>query len=92
MDVVRHSVATLLDLYFVVLIARLVFDWIQLFAREWRPKGPVLVVAEFVYTLTDPPLKAIRKVIPPLRLGGIALDLAFIILALAVQVAANLLR
>lgn len=92
MDVVRHSVATLLDLYFVVLIARLVFDWIQLFAREWRPKGPVLVVAEFVYTLTDPPLKAIRKVAPPLRLGGIALDLAFIILALAVQVAANLLR
>ncbi|GAA1550127.1 YggT family protein [Dermacoccus barathri] len=83
--------ATLLDLYFVVLIARLVFDWIQLFAREWRPKGPVLVVAEFVYTLTDPPLKAIRKVVPPLRLGGIALDLAFIILALAVQVAANLL-
>lgn len=92
MDVVRHSVATLLDLYFVVLIARLVFDWIQLFAREWRPKGPVLVVAEFVYTLTDPPLKAIRKVVPPLRLGGIALDLAFIILALAVQVVANLLR
>lgn len=92
MDVVRHSVATLLDLYFVVLIARLVFDWIQLFAREWRPKGPILVVAEFVYTLTDPPLKAIRKVVPPLRLGGIALDLAFIILALAVQVAANLLR
>lgn len=92
MDVVRHSVATLLDLYFIVLIARLVFDWIQLFAREWRPKGPVLVVAEFVYTLTDPPLKAIRKVVPPLRLGGIALDLAFIILALAVQVAANLLR
>jgi YggT family protein len=92
MDVVRHSVATLLDLYFVVLIARLVFDWIQLFAREWRPKGPVLVVAEFVYTLTEPPLKAIRKVVPPLRLGGIALDLAFIILALAVQVAANLLR
>ncbi|KLO63034.1 membrane protein [Dermacoccus sp. PE3] len=91
MDVVRHSVATLLDLYFVVLIARLVFDWIQLFAREWRPKGPVLVVAEFVYTLTDPPLKAIRKVVPPLRLGGIALDLAFIILALAVQVAANLI-
>ena len=92
MDVVRHSVATLLDLYFVVLIARLVFDWIQLFAREWRPKGPILVVAEFVYTLTDPPLKAIRKVVPPLRLGGIALDLAFIILALAVQVVANLLR
>lgn len=92
MDVVRQSLATVLDVYFVVLIARLVFDWIQVFARNWRPRGVVLVVAEAIYTLTDPPLKAIRRVIPPLRLGGIALDLAFIVLVLAVQVAANLLR
>lgn len=91
MDVLRQSLAVVLDLYFVVLIARLVFDWVQVFARNWRPRGPVLVVAEVIYSLTDPPLKAIRRVVPPLRLGGIALDLAFIVLVLAVQVAANLL-
>lgn len=92
MSVVRQSLAAVLDLYFVILIARLVLDWIQVFARDWRPRGPVLVIAEAIYSLTDPPLKAIRRVVPPLRLGGIALDLAFIVLVLAVQVAANLLR
>ena len=67
-------------LYFLVLIGRIVFDWIRIFAREWRPRGPVLLVAEPVYTLTEPPLRALRKVIPPLRLGGVSLDLSFMVL------------
>lgn len=87
----RHALALVLQAYFVVLMARLVFDWIQVFARSWRPRGLVLVVAETVYTLTDPPLKAVRRVVPPLRIGGIALDLAFLIVALAVSFGANLL-
>lgn len=69
--------------FFILLIGRLVLDWIQVFAREWRPRGPVLVIAEVIYTVTDPPLKALRKVIPPLRLGSIQLDLAFLVLVLA---------
>jgi YggT family protein len=67
-------------LFFVMLIGRLVLDWIQVFARDWRPQGPVLVVAEAVYTVTDPPLKALRRVIPPLRLGQLQVDLAFTVL------------
>jgi YggT family protein len=70
-------------LFFVVLLGRLVLDWVQAFARDWRPRGPILVVAEFVYTITDPPLKALRRVIPPLTLGTIRLDLAFLVLMLA---------
>ncbi|GAA3687684.1 YggT family protein [Yimella lutea] len=85
MEQLRSVLASILYLYFIVLLARLVFDWIQVFAREWRPKGPVLVVAEGVYTLTDPPLKALRKVIPPLRLGQVRLDLAFLVLMLSVS-------
>ena len=92
MNGVRTALATVLDVFFVVLIARLVFDWIQVFARQWTPRGVVLVVAEAVYTVTDPPIKAVRRVGPPLRLGGVGIDLAFLIVALAVQVAANLLR
>lgn len=75
-----------LFLYFIVLLARLVLDWVQVFSRDWRPKGPMLVVAEVVYSLTDPPLRALRRVIPPLRLGGIALDLAFLVLILGVSI------
>ncbi|MFK4493049.1 YggT family protein [Dermacoccus sp. GAS27A] len=92
MNGVRTALATVLDVFFVLLIARLVFDWIQVFARQWTPRGVVLVVAEAVYTVTDPPIKAVRRVVPPLRLGGVGIDLAFLIVALAVQLAANLLR
>jgi YggT family protein len=67
-------------LYFLVLIGRVVFDWIRIFAREWRPRGAVLLVAEPVYTLTEPPLRALRKVIPSLRIGGLWLDLSFMVL------------
>jgi len=78
-------------LFFLLLLGRLVFDWIQVFARDWRPRGPVLVVAEAVYTVTDPPLRAIRRVIPPLRLGGIQLDLAFIVLFVLCSLLLNVL-
>ena len=65
-----------------LLIGRLVLDWVQVFARDWRPRGAMLVVAETVYTITDPPLKALRKVIPPLTLGAMRVDLAFLVLML----------
>jgi YggT family protein len=74
-------------LFFVLLIIRLVLDYVQMFARSWRPTGVVLVVAEVVYTITDPPLRALRKVIPPLRLGSISLDLSFLVLIFLVQIA-----
>jgi YggT family protein len=77
----------LLWLFFVLLIGRLVLDYIQMFARSWRPHGPVLVIAEIVYTITDPPLKLLRRFIPPLRIGGVALDLSFLVLIILVQVA-----
>lgn len=82
----------LLLLYLIILIGRLIFDWVTAFNPEWRPKGILLIVAETCYTLTDPPLRALRKVIPPLRLGGISLDLGFAILIIGVQVARALLR
>jgi len=77
----------LLLLYLVVLIGRLVLDWVQVFSRDWRPRGILLVLAELVYTLTDPPLNWLRRYIPPLRLGPVALDLGFIILFLGVSIA-----
>jgi YggT family protein len=75
-----------LQIFFFLLIARLVLDYVQMFARSWRPRGVVLVIAEIVYTITDPPLRALRKVIPPLRLGGISLDLSFLVLIVIVQI------
>ncbi|MDT0165507.1 YggT family protein [Actinotalea sp. AC32] len=78
--------------FFLLLFVRLVLDWIQVFARDWRPRGVVLVVAEATYTVTDPPLRAVRRVVPPLTLGSIRLDLAFIIVAFACSILLGVLQ
>ncbi len=85
-------VATVVYVYFIVLIVRLVLDWVQVFARSWRPRGAVLVVAEGVYSLTDPPLKLLRRLIPPLRVGQVRVDLAFLVLMLCVSLLLSVLR
>jgi YggT family protein len=78
--VVRSVLYLVVLAFFVLLIGRLVLDWVQAFAREWRPRGVVLVIAEAIYTVTDPPLKLLRRAVPPLRIGQVAIDLAFMIL------------
>lgn len=83
---VGEILATILWLYFLVLLARFVIDLVQLLSPDWKPKGPILVIAEVVYTLTDPPLKFLRRIIPPLKIGSIALDLSFLVLILGIQV------
>jgi YggT family protein len=65
--------------FIVLLWVRFIVDWVQVFARSWTPRGFLLVVLEMVYSATDPPIKALRRVIPPLRIGSIALDLSFLI-------------
>jgi YggT family protein len=76
----------LLFLFVGLLLARLVVEWVQAFARSWTPRGPLLVVLEVIYTLTDPPIKFVRRFVPPLRIGGIAIDVAFIIVLIFVYV------
>lgn len=84
---IREILWWVLNLYFLVLIGRLILDWVQVFSRDWRPSGVMLVIAETIYSLTDPPIRFLRRFIPPLRLGGVALDLAFLVLILAVSIA-----
>ena len=69
----------LLFLYVLVLLARLVLEYIPMFNRSWRPTGAGLVAAELVYTVTDPPIKLFRRFIPPLRIGPVAIDFAFML-------------
>jgi YggT family protein len=74
----------LLLLYFLAMWARFILDLARNFARQWRPRGAVLVVAEIVFTLTDPPIRFVRRLLPPIRLGGISLDFAWSFVMLAV--------
>jgi len=91
-EVVGTILYVALRIFLLLLIARLVLEYVQIFARSWRPSGIMLVIAEVVYTATDPPLRALRRVLPQLRLGGIAIDLAFMVLVLLVIIATSLVR
>jgi YggT family protein len=75
-----------LTIYLVILIGRMIFGWVQVFAREWRPTGILLVLAEAIFTVTDPPLKFLRRFIPPLRIGMVAMDLSFMVLFIVVLI------
>ncbi|HTA09248.1 MAG TPA: YggT family protein [Streptosporangiaceae bacterium] len=86
MNIFRDVAFYVLTVYLVVLIARMVLSWIQVYAKSWSPSGILLVVAEGVYSATDPPLRFLRRYIPSIRLGSVALDLSFIVLFLVVYV------
>ena len=86
MHVVGQVIHGLLWFFIALLWVRFVVDWVQVFARSWTPSGPLLVILEIVYSITDPPIKALRRVIPPLRLGSIALDLSFLIVLVGAYV------
>jgi YggT family protein len=77
--IVGYTIYLILWVFIALLWVRFVFDWVQVFARSWSPRGPLLLLLEVVYSVTDPPIKALRRVIPPLRLGSVALDLSFLI-------------
>jgi len=78
-EIVGGIINLVLRIFLILLFARFVVDWVQVFARNWVPRGAVLVVLELIYSATDPPIKFIRRFIPPLRLGSIMLDTSFII-------------
>jgi YggT family protein len=86
MSVFVTVVHTALLVFLAVLIFRLVMDYVFQFARSWQPGKAMVVVLEATYTVTDPPLKLLRRFIPPLRLGGVALDLSFFVLMIIVYV------
>lgn len=87
MVVVGLAINAVLTLYTLVLLGRMILSWVPMFAPGWTPRGPLLVVAELIFTLTDPPLRFLRRFIPSLNLGAVRLDLSFIVLWLAVIVA-----
>jgi YggT family protein len=85
-NIVKIVLYYVLSIYLLILIGRLILSWIQAFSRSWSPAGILLVLAEFVYTATDPPLRFLRRYIPSVRLGNVALDLSFMALFLVLIV------
>lgn len=80
MSIVRVVLTYVVWFYILLLIGRLIFEMLQAYSRSWSPSGPLVPVAEIIYTMTDPPLRFLRRHLPPLRLGNVALDLSFMLL------------
>jgi len=91
-SILFEAIALVLLVFWFFLLARLVFDLVQAFSRNWTPRGPLLVLLELIYTVTDPPLRLLRRVIPPLRIGQVSFDLAFLILLLGTNILISVVR
>lgn len=82
-SVVATVLTVALAVFFVLMWVRFGFDWARVLSPRWRPNGFLLVLAEASYTVTDPPIRLVRRIVPPLRIGGAALDFAWSIVLLA---------
>lgn len=89
MQIFGQTLYIILFVFIALLWIRFIVDWVQVFARQWEPRGPLLVALEGVYSVTDPPIVALRRVIPPLRIGSVALDLSFLLVMVAAWLLLN---
>jgi YggT family protein len=86
MGILKVVLTYTLTIYLIILVGRMIFSWIQMFARQWVPTGILLVIAESIFTVTDPPLKFLRRYIRPLRIGTVAMDLSFMVLFIVILI------
>lgn len=89
-SIILNVIYIALLIVFITMWARFVFDWMQVLNPGWRPRGAMVVLAEASYTITDPPIKAVRRVIPPIQLGSIRLDLAWTIVLIVLLILMSL--
>jgi YggT family protein len=82
----------ILFIFWLLLIGRIIVEFIRTFARDWRPSGIVVVLLEAIFTVTDPPVKLLRRVIPPVNLGGVRLDLSIMVLLFGVFILMSVVR
>ena len=85
-------IADLLQLFLFSLLLRLILDYVRMAKPDWRPRGALLIAADAIYAITDKPLNFVRRFVKPLRIGGISIDLSFLILFIVISRIAPLLR
>lgn len=81
----QNIILQLLGFFKIALFLRIIIDYVRMFARSWRPNTILLGIFEVIFTITEPPMRFVRRFVPPLRIGGVALDLSFIVLLIAIN-------
>ena len=74
-----------IGLFKFALFARIIIDYVRMFKRDWRPSPFISSIFEVIFSITDPPMKFVQRFVPPLRVGGVALDLSFIVILIALS-------
>lgn len=77
-------IALVLWVCFILVWIRLVVEVTRMFAQRWRPAGVAAIGIEIVYSSTDLALRPLRRLLPPLRVGTVSLDLSVPILIIAI--------
>ncbi|MEO6703520.1 MAG: YggT family protein [Jatrophihabitantaceae bacterium] len=80
------TIGLALLVFYLLVIARLIVETTRSFARSWRPAGAAAIGLEMVYVVTDPPMKLLRRLIPPLRVGGVSFDMSVIVLLIMIWI------
>jgi YggT family protein len=88
----KDLILQILTLYKWALFLRIIIDYVRMFARNWRPNSFVIAIFEAIYAVTEPAMAYVRRFVPPLRLGGVAIDLSFIVLIIAVDLLRGIIR
>jgi len=89
-SVVASVLYFVIFIFLLLLIFRLIMEYVFMLARSYRPAGPVAIALELTYSVTDPPLNVLRRVLPPLRIGNVSLDLGFIVLFFVTSILLNI--
>jgi len=92
MTLIVFLLKLVLQVFVLALFGRLILDYVRIFAPQWRPRGIILIIAEAIYAITDPVMRFVRRFIPPLRLGPVAIDLSFILIFIVVQMLSRLVN
>jgi YggT family protein len=92
MSTLGSAITFVLQLFIISLFARVILDYVRIFSPSWRPKGIVLVIAEAVYGITDPVMRFVRRFIPSLRIGPVAVDISFILIFFVTEILISFAR
>lgn len=83
MNLIGVILLNTLAIYGWILVGRIILSFIPMFSPGWQPPPFLTPIVDLIYGLTEPPLQALRRVIP--QPMGFPFDLSFIVLYVIVR-------
>jgi YggT family protein len=75
----------LLSIYLIVLFASVILSWVAL-VRPLPYTGPGRKIIDAIFAVTTPVFRLVQGVLPPIRAGGVGLDLSPMIVFIVLSI------